>query len=1134
MPPNYDFNRLLQPEEFQDFARDILQVREKNIMESFRTTKDGGIDMKTVQDGKLVIGQAKRYRTYKELKSILENELKKVQRINPNRYILITSIEDFNNENKQKILEKFKGYIKDTNDILGNQDLNNLLGNEEYKQIEIKYTQLYIKSANLLNSLIDGNVNNKIYTMSRNKLKEVLENEKTYVEGEVFKEARNIIRDKHCLLITGEAGIGKTALAEHICYCEMMENEDMKFSYVYSFDEILSIYKENQNQIFLFDDFWGSVFKERYDKIEEKKMIDVIEMFSNDTTKRLVITSRNYIVQKAFKEHEQSRQSLEENRIIIELESFSEIYKTKILFNHLKESKLEWRIVNEIVKEYKRIIYHNMYNPRTIVRYLRRLEKEKSNDYPYVYILKLLQFLDNPEDLIEEVFQEQTEASKIILMILMLIGVKAEVKKLRDIYNDYIDINSTYARKNEFDISMKQLEKELIKVYEDEDFKYNTPIFVEFKDPSIEEFMYHFLEENKYEYLKDIIKSTCVLNIFMRISGAILLSINFNISKSEKNKGHKLYIEEDLKKELINNIIEKYNDLEYIYERDLEDNIFENRFSDFDKLKKIIQIYKEIDSEELKFFIEKKLNEIFILLEKEDEYFYVEDMYNVIPLIKEIKNTYMLNIKMNPVSIIQGFFCKIKFAEELLIMEKFDEVFPIEYSEFKKKNKDEIISKALSLILDDIDYFMSDGLYDKIDELMDFIYPEILESFNIPFDKKFDRTVYKLAERNKHNISKKEKEEWQRLCKQIAEERKRKEEEKNRIINKEKRLVLGKETEELDIKDVKKLLDEKVINPKHRKELKSIFNKRYYSQNFYIRSLFDTKESLIILINAINSKDVSLKYTRFLSDFTNFLLKDSKLGVKESINILSKFASEQMEKGLSIFSWENVIEDKNFKDKQDILEEFINIGILRKDEKWVEFITKELQIYLAVKQAVIRQIGCYDMLERYIKDNVEFEEDEVTIIKMYEIESKEMFKETFEKKVIDEFLQSINNTTERTICISIMKIFELELEMTKELQVGGSCENCSYIGDLLQSKDIYINDCNIIIEENNENNRIREEFKVKYYDNKTEKYKINMLSAFQDDDIYPILEEIGICEYFVNIYNEVLHMKNKLDKISTN
>lgn len=29
---NYDFNRELEPLEFQNFARDILQVREKEIM----------------------------------------------------------------------------------------------------------------------------------------------------------------------------------------------------------------------------------------------------------------------------------------------------------------------------------------------------------------------------------------------------------------------------------------------------------------------------------------------------------------------------------------------------------------------------------------------------------------------------------------------------------------------------------------------------------------------------------------------------------------------------------------------------------------------------------------------------------------------------------------------------------------------------------------------------------------------------------------------------------------------------------------------------------------------------------------------------------------------------------------------
>ena len=69
---NYDFNKALSPERFQDLARDILQVREKNIMESFRKTKDGGIDIRTKKDGKVIIGQAKRYSNKNDLmKSIL-------------------------------------------------------------------------------------------------------------------------------------------------------------------------------------------------------------------------------------------------------------------------------------------------------------------------------------------------------------------------------------------------------------------------------------------------------------------------------------------------------------------------------------------------------------------------------------------------------------------------------------------------------------------------------------------------------------------------------------------------------------------------------------------------------------------------------------------------------------------------------------------------------------------------------------------------------------------------------------------------------------------------------------------------------------------------------------------------------
>lgn len=125
--PNYDFSKVLSPERFQDFTRDILQVREKNVMESFRKTKDNGIDMRTKKDKKTVIGQAKRYSNINSLMNNLRNvEIKKVKKLNPDRYILVSSV-DYDSKSKEEIIKLFEGYIKNEKDIIGNTDLNNLL-----------------------------------------------------------------------------------------------------------------------------------------------------------------------------------------------------------------------------------------------------------------------------------------------------------------------------------------------------------------------------------------------------------------------------------------------------------------------------------------------------------------------------------------------------------------------------------------------------------------------------------------------------------------------------------------------------------------------------------------------------------------------------------------------------------------------------------------------------------------------------------------------------------------------------------------------------------------------------------------------------------------------------------------------
>ena len=72
----YDF-LILQPNEFENLTRDLLQKREGVFVESFTIGRDGGIDLRfsSPKGQKQVIIQAKRYKDYAKLKSVLKAEV---------------------------------------------------------------------------------------------------------------------------------------------------------------------------------------------------------------------------------------------------------------------------------------------------------------------------------------------------------------------------------------------------------------------------------------------------------------------------------------------------------------------------------------------------------------------------------------------------------------------------------------------------------------------------------------------------------------------------------------------------------------------------------------------------------------------------------------------------------------------------------------------------------------------------------------------------------------------------------------------------------------------------------------------------------------------------------------------------
>ena len=148
---NYDF-KILQPIEFECLTRDIIQARDKVFIESFTEGRDGGIDFRyAVTKDKTAVIQAKRYASYKSLLTVLKKEAEKVKKLSPTRYYISTSV-GLTPGNKDEIQSLFGENILNTEDILGKDDLNNLLG--LHPEIEKQYYKLWLSSTSVLERIM--------------------------------------------------------------------------------------------------------------------------------------------------------------------------------------------------------------------------------------------------------------------------------------------------------------------------------------------------------------------------------------------------------------------------------------------------------------------------------------------------------------------------------------------------------------------------------------------------------------------------------------------------------------------------------------------------------------------------------------------------------------------------------------------------------------------------------------------------------------------------------------------------------------------------------------------------------------------------------------------------------------------
>lgn len=517
----YDF-KMLSDYEFELIVQDLLQKELGIRLESFKKGRDNGIDLRySVSYNQNLIIQCKHYvnSKFSNLKSdVNKKELEKIQKLAPSRYLLVTSL-GLTPSQKDELFEILSPFCKSKSDIYGKEDLNNLL--RQYPKIEKSHYKLWFTSTSIMEKI----VNSKVYNRSEVYLHHILDKLKIYVQSKVHLEALKVIKKSNVCIISGIPGIGKTTLAEMLLI-EYLEKgyEIIKISQ--SISEAYEVLSSERKQIFFYDDFLGqTTFDIRLNKNADNEILNFIKHIKRSKNSKFILTTREYILNQAKNTSEPFRRSgIDLDKMILELEDYTELEKAKILYNHIYYNQLPRKYIENLLENnILKIITHKNYNPRIIEIFTENLLPSNPSDFYRVFIDNL----ENPSEIWDMTFRNHlSRESKNLLLLLSTIKLSAYRKDFEEKFNYYHSEKSKLYNQefseNDFINALKELDGTFIE---------NDAFWIRYANPSVRDYIENYIlkNEKEFEHLCE-----CSLSFEQCIS-------LFNISKKDNFKMLKKY-----------------------------------------------------------------------------------------------------------------------------------------------------------------------------------------------------------------------------------------------------------------------------------------------------------------------------------------------------------------------------------------------------------------------------------------------------------------------------------------------------------------------------------------------------------------------------------------------------------------
>ena len=499
---DYDF-KILQPSEFECFSRDLLQAREGIFIESFADGRDKGIDLRfAYSKDKTCIVQCKRYKEWKELKGKLKEEVEKVKRLSPQRYILTTSV-DLTVKQKDEVLAMYNPFILSGMDVLGKKDLNNLL--EQNPEIEKNYHKLWLASTNVLNTII----NRATLNWSSFELEKIEKDIRLYVENESLNKALDVLKENHYVVISGIPGIGKTTLARMLVYTMLARGYE-EFVYVDDMDTAAKMFSKEKRQIFFFDDFLGANSFVQQSVSFENKLITFIDKVRNSKHTLFILSTREYVLSEAKAHYEKlSMSNIDIAKCTIELEYYTKTIRARIQYNHLAEADIPSEYVDVFLDKrgYHAIISHQNFNPRVIESIIKEQIWETID--PNEFANKVKEFFDNPISVWQFAFEKLDVETRYTLLVLGTMGSHVRLDDFQEGYRQFCALTSLELGLKYDDVKWRLSLKVLMNCFLKIDNR-NGSKLVTMYNPSIADFIVFYLNQNTTTTLQ-IIRGACFI-----------------------------------------------------------------------------------------------------------------------------------------------------------------------------------------------------------------------------------------------------------------------------------------------------------------------------------------------------------------------------------------------------------------------------------------------------------------------------------------------------------------------------------------------------------------------------------------------------------------------------------------------